>query len=163
MDEDYFIGNHEMENEHDQRLQELSENKRYVPVALCLETETEYHDTFRQIMLALFDLIRIPENLVNKIHDNRTMAFAELVAHLAFLRTIPAPPFNSIYNIYCFNQVITIKEQGFDQIPNKNSYPIKILFDVLDVRSIFYCWKALLFDKTVSLRLLILPIACGCE
>ena len=119
IDDGYF---HHEDNEHDQRIAELSENKRYVPVALCLETETEYHDSFRHIMLSLFDLIRIPENLVNKIHDNRTMAFAELIAHLAFLRTIPAPPFNSIYN----------------------------LFDVLDVRSIFYCWKALLFDKTVS-------------
>ena len=100
IDDGYF---HHEDNEHDQRIAELSENKRYVPVALCLETETEYHDSFRHIMLSLFDLIRIPENLVNKIHDNRTMAFAELIAHLAFLRTIPAPPFNSIYNIYCFN------------------------------------------------------------
>jgi hypothetical protein len=27
--------------------------------------------------------------------------------------------------------------------------PIKVLFDVLDVRSILQCWKALIFDKWV--------------
>jgi hypothetical protein len=27
---------------------------------MVLETETEYHDAFKQIMLALFDLIRVP-------------------------------------------------------------------------------------------------------
>jgi hypothetical protein len=46
--------------------------------------------------------------------DNRTMAFAELIAHLAFLKTIPAPPFNSIYNIHCLDKIFTIKESGFD-------------------------------------------------
>ena len=99
----------------------------------------------------MFEEIRVPENVVkNKIFENRRLAFAELVSHLAFLKTIPAPTFNSIYNLYLFNQVFTIKEQTLDQIPNKNSYAIKILFDVLDVKTIFYCWKALLFDKTVS-------------
>ena len=82
------------------------EKKRYVPVALCLETETEFHDVFKQIMLSLFDLIRIPEKYAEmKANQNRTISFAELVSHLAFLKTIPAPPFNCVYNIYCLNQV----------------------------------------------------------
>lgn len=120
-------------------------------MALCLETETEYHDVFRKILLALFDEVRVPENVLNnKIYDNRRLAFAELVAHIAFLKTIPAPPFNSNYNIYMFNKVFSIKEGTIDQLPNKNNYAVKILFDVLDVKSIFYCWKALLFDKSVS-------------
>lgn len=40
--------------------QELFQKKRYVPVAMVMETETEYHDFFKQLMLALFDLIRVP-------------------------------------------------------------------------------------------------------
>jgi len=40
--------------------EELYKKKRYVPVSLVLETETEYHDTFKQILLALFDMIRVP-------------------------------------------------------------------------------------------------------
>jgi len=55
-------------------------------------------------MLSLFDLIRVPDNLLhNRILDNRNLAFAELIAHLAFLKTIPAPPFNTIYNIHLMN------------------------------------------------------------
>ena len=45
-------------------------DKRYVPVALVLETETEYHDVFRQIMLALFDLIRVPCELFKISNSN---------------------------------------------------------------------------------------------
>ena len=89
--------------------------------------------------------------LNNQIFENRRLAFAELVAHIAFLRTIPAPPFNANYNIFMFNKVFSISEGTLDQLPNKNTYAIKILFDVLDVKSIFYCWKALLFDKSVIL------------
>lgn len=71
---------------------------------MCLETETEYHDVFRKILLALFDEIRVPENVVNnKVFENRRLAFAELVTHLVFLKTIPAPTFNSVYNIFLFN------------------------------------------------------------
>jgi hypothetical protein len=77
-------------------------------VALVLVTECEYHDTFRQIILALFDMLRVlPEkkSVGNKqkydevMIESRKVAFADLVAHIAFLKTIPAPPFNSIYHI----------------------------------------------------------------
>ncbi len=150
---------------------------------MVIETETEYHDMFKQIMLALFDLIRVPPDTCppaassqgtstddKKAHSQvaanlskNFIAFADLVANIAFLKTIPAPPFNSIYNIQMLpvikdNMVVpnalhtfTLKEDGFgDSLPNRSLTAIKVLFDVLDVRSIIYCWKALLFDKSVS-------------
>ena len=125
--------------------------KKYIPVAFCIETETEFHDVFREILLNLFEMIRVPE-VIQKTSPktNRLIAFAEFITHLAFLRTIPSPPFNTIYNINFLSQTLVIKENPFDQIPNKSGHAIKILLDVLDVRSIFYCWKALLFDKTVK-------------
>lgn len=97
--------------------EDLFNKKRYVPVALVIETETEYHDIFRQVLLALFDMIRVPPETLalkttgtagggdlkqqpnEKYIESRNIAFADLVAHIAFLKTIPAPPFNSIYNI----------------------------------------------------------------
>ena len=42
---------------------ELYKKKKYVPVALVLSTETEYHDFFRQILLAMFDMIRVPPEM----------------------------------------------------------------------------------------------------
>jgi hypothetical protein len=142
-------------------------------VAMILESETEYHDVFKQILLALFDLIRVPPEAYGsgiRVIENRNIAFADLIAHIAFLKTIPAPPFNTIYNIHMLPiiqqpgmppppptaqsgglHLFTIREGGFDDIPNRSLLPIKILFDVLDVRSIIYCWKALLFDKSLIL------------
>ncbi len=56
----------------DKSLNQLYKSKRYVPVAMCLETETEYHDIFRKILLALFESIRVPETLIsNRILENR--------------------------------------------------------------------------------------------
>ena len=99
--------------------------KKYIPVAFCIETETEFHDIFREILLTLFEMIRVPETLViNGISTqstNKLISYAELISHLAFLRTIPSPPFNTIYNISFLNQTIIIKENPFDTIPNKSS------------------------------------------
>jgi len=36
-----------------------------VPVALVLETLTEFHDFFREVLLALFDLIRVPPERIS--------------------------------------------------------------------------------------------------
>ncbi len=105
----------------------------------------------------------LPANSVKHI-ESRKIAFADLVAHLAFLKTIPAPPFNSIYHIHMLpviqgNNVapngtlhhFKFREYPFDEMPRRSMQPIKVLFDVLDVRSIMYCWKALLFDKSVRI------------
>jgi hypothetical protein len=76
----------------------LMSKKKYIPVAFCMETETEFHDVFKEILLALFEMIRVPETLLTgniAAHANKLISFAELITHLAFLRTIPAPPFNS--------------------------------------------------------------------
>ena len=42
---------------------ELYNQKRYVPVAFCLQTETEYHDMFREILISLFESIRVPKQV----------------------------------------------------------------------------------------------------
>lgn len=94
--------------------------KRYVPVAFCIDSATEHHDIFKQILIALYEMIRAPEDLMSRPYYNRIMAFAELISHIAFLKTLPAPPYNSIYNIHFLNQIFTIRETAFDQIPNKN-------------------------------------------
>mmetsp|Transcript_7350 Transcript_7350/g.6583 ORF Transcript_7350/g.6583 Transcript_7350/m.6583 type:complete len:92 (-) Transcript_7350:99-374(-) len=84
-------------------------------------------------------------------NTNKLIAYADMISHLAFLKTLPSPTFNTIYNLHFLNQTIVIKENAFDQIPHKSTQAIKILMDVLDVRSIFFCWKALLFDKSLVL------------
>jgi hypothetical protein len=39
----------------------------YVPVALVLSTEIENHDIFRDMLLELFELIRTPEAVTQKV------------------------------------------------------------------------------------------------
>ena len=79
----------------------------------------------------------------------RCMAFADLVAHVAFLRTVPAPVFNSEVNITFMDSVINLKENRFNVLPHKNQECIRILTECLDFQTILKCIKALIFDRTL--------------
>jgi hypothetical protein len=72
---------------------------------------------------------------------NYNMAFAELVTHLAFLRTVPAPVFNSEINLNLSLSglggeeavdIINLTENQFNVLPHKNQEAIKILIECLD-------------------------------
>ena len=90
-------------------------NKKYVPVAFVIESSTEHHDIFKHLLMALFQLIRKPEMIIaSGYKENKIIAYAELVAHVAFLKTVPAPPFNTVYNINFLGQTFVIKETPFD-------------------------------------------------
>ena len=77
------------------------------------------------------------------------MAFSELVANIAYLRTIPAPVFNSEINLSFMGTLINIRENSFTELPHKNSNSIKMLFDLFDFASIIKCVKALVFDYSM--------------
>lgn len=77
------------------------------------------------------------------------MAYADLITHIAFLRTIPAPVFNSEVNILFMNQTFNFKENMFNQLPHKNQECIDKLIDCLDFHTILLCIRALLFDRTL--------------
>ena len=116
-----------------------------------LQTEIENHDIFRTLLIEMFDSIREPEQYVLNQEDNRKLAFADMLAHLAYLKTIPCPSFNSKLRIHFYKKLVIINEQEFFTIPNRNTIAIETLFDILDVRSILYMWKAMLFDCSLIL------------
>lgn len=84
-----------------------------MPVALILCTEIENHDIFRYMLKEIFEAIRKPDPLLDKkagaksdstqtkekdlnvVRLNKHFAFADMLAHLAFLKTLPCPSFNT--------------------------------------------------------------------
>ena len=74
-----------------------------------------------------------------------------MLAHIAYLKTIPSPGFNTMHRIQLYNKPVKIDEQEIFTIPNRNTIALEILFDILDIRSILYMWKAMLFDCTLVL------------
>jgi hypothetical protein len=77
------------------------------------------------------------------------MAYSELIQHIALLRTIPAPVFNSEINLHFNDILINLKENSFNELPHKNQYAIRTLMEVLDFKTILTMLKAMLFDKTL--------------
>ena len=77
------------------------------------------------------------------------MTFAEMISHIAYLRTIPAPTFNSQITIKFMDNYINLRENRFNMLPHKNNDAIRVLIDCLDFRTILLCWKALIFEKTL--------------
>ena len=123
----------------------------YVPMCFIIQTECEFHDIFREILVLLFESIRKPKkfSINNNSADNKTLAYADFIAHLAFLKTIPVPTFNTMYNIEFLGKTLKLNEGVFNDVPNKNKTPIEVLFEVLDVKTILECWKAVLFEYTL--------------
>ena len=103
------------------------------------------------MLVELFDSIRDYEKVTDNNHQDEKVAFADFLAHIAFLSTIPCPDFNTVFNIEFMGKTLILKENPFHQIPDKNQTALRVMFDILDVRTIMYCWKALLFDTSLIL------------
>lgn len=116
-----------------------------------ITTEIENHDIFRDILLQMFNSITEPASVTASQDNDKTLAFAEMLAHIAYLKTIPSPGFNTMHRIQLYNKPVKIDEQEIFTIPNRNTIALEILFDILDIRSILYMWKAMLFDCTLVL------------
>ena len=104
--------------------------------------------------MSLFESIRSPLELNTPSRDpqkDRLCAFADFLSHVAFLATIPCPTFNTRYYVEFLNKSFKFEEPNYNEIPDKNQVAIRVLFSMLDVRSILYCWKAILFDCTLVL------------
>lgn len=102
-------------------------------------------------MLSLFESMRRPKAVKKDEQQDSQLAYADFLCHLAFLASIPCPSFNTRYHIEFFGKTLTFFEPNYDEVPDKNKLAIRMLFDMLDVRTIIYCWKALLFDHTLVL------------
>ena len=126
-------------------------NRTWVPVSIVIQTECEHHDIFREILISLFELIRVPRKIPNNENmvEHKFLAYAEFIAHIAYLKTIPCPSFNTRFNIEFLGKTLIVNEQMFHKVPNKSQVSIQVLFDILDVTTILNCWKALLFDYTL--------------
>lgn len=68
----------------------------------------------------MFDSIREPEQITSCPEDNKKLAFADMLAHIAYLKTIPCPSFNSKHRIHFYKKLVIIDEQEFFTIPNRN-------------------------------------------
>jgi hypothetical protein len=118
---------------------------------MVISTQVENHDIFRDILLELYESIRAPENTTNKVLQDKKLAFADLLAHVAYLRTLPSPSINTKMLIEFRSKTLIVEEQSLYSIPHRNSIAISTLFEILDLRSILYMWKAMLFDMSLVL------------
>lgn len=130
-----------------------------------IESKVEFHDALKFILIKIYESLKNPIQLGEEIINgwnfksdeeqkcipdaSMCMTFAEIIANIAFLRTIPAPVFNSSVNIEFMEMKINLKENHFSEIPHKSSHAIKVLIECIDFQSILTCLKALIFDKTL--------------
>jgi len=75
-----------------------------------MQTEIENHDIFRDMLLELFESIREPEAITNHSLQDKILAFADFLTHLAYLKTIPCPSLNAASNIEFFKKTVIINE-----------------------------------------------------
>lgn len=128
-------------------------------------TKVEFHDAFKLILQIIYEKLRSPVKYsqmvdqkfkeskyfdkVNLPEIKNLMGFSETIAHLSFLRTIPAPVFNSEVTIQFMGTIVNLKENSFGELPHKNQNSIKILLECLDFKTILTCLRGLIFDYTL--------------
>jgi len=121
---------------------------------MVISTEIENHDVFRHILTELFDSIREDSKDCKSEQESarvKMMAFADMLAHVAYLKSIPSPAFNSRHQICFYRKLVIIDEQEYFKVPNRSTIAIETIFDILDIKTILYMWKAMLFDCTLVL------------
>lgn len=94
----------------------------------------------------MFESIRKPESITSNTLQDKILSFADMLTHIAYLKTVPCPSFNAAANIEFYKKTILLEEFNYYSIPNRNTIAIATLFEILDVRSILYMWKAMIFD-----------------
>lgn len=99
----------------------------------------------------MFESIRTPETITNKVLQDKKLAFADLLTHIAYLKTLPSPSINSKILIEFHKKTLILEEQPLYSIPHRNSIAIETLFETLDVKTILYMWKAMIFDHSLIL------------
>lgn len=77
-------------------------------------------------MLQLFESIRKPadgkdnKGIKMSLEARRKISWADFLAHIAWLKTIPCPTFNTTFKIEFFNKTLVINEGPFYMIPDSN-------------------------------------------
>ena len=79
------------------------------------------------------------------------MAFADFLTYVAYLKTLPCPVINCRILIEFHQKTLILDEGPLFTIPHRNSIAIETLFEILDVRTILYMWKAIIFDHSLIL------------
>ena len=85
-----------------------------------IKTEIEHHDVFKEVLVSLFESVRKTDNVTNNGMQDQKVRFADFLAHIAFLSTIPCPDFNTVFNIEFLGKTLVLKELPFHHIPDKN-------------------------------------------
>lgn len=78
-----------------------------------MSSELEHHDIFKEILVTLYESIQQHPDKNDESWDSiksMQIAFADLLAHIALLKTIPSPCFDTKYNIEFMGKTLVLEE-----------------------------------------------------
>lgn len=63
------------------------------------------------MLLEMFESIRSPVPVTRNALQDKFLAFADMLTHLAYLKTIPCPSFNTAANVEFYKKTILLDER----------------------------------------------------
>ena len=72
-----------------------STTNRYVPVCLCIKTESEYHDIYRPLLLEIYETLNQESSSFSSEIHSRLYRFSDIIVKLAYINTVLPPVINT--------------------------------------------------------------------
>jgi DENN (AEX-3) domain len=117
---------------------------KYLPVTICILTETEYVDVFRQILQSLYLITDKKPNNINKF-----IASVEFFKTAFFLANEPiVPPRFFNLNIKIADDFIKLPVETSSKL-SVNSTSLAFLIDLIDLKYIITVWEGVVFNYPI--------------
>lgn len=122
----------------------------YVPIALCLVTNSRYIDVFRDILMTLNSFLESIKNTNIKV--NSIVASVEFMRTACFLlNDLVIPPYDIEFIAKIGGCDISIPVEVSSGLLHTEKC-IAVLLDLIDIRNIIELWECLLLNKHAFLR-----------
>ncbi|OMJ69290.1 hypothetical protein SteCoe_33011 [Stentor coeruleus] len=122
----------------------------YVPIALCLVTNSRYIDVFREILMTLNSFLEGIKS--TRIKVNSIVASVEFMrAACLLLNDLVIPPYDIELNVKIGDCDISIPVEVSSGLLHTEKC-IAVLLDLIDIRNIIELWECLLLNKHAFIR-----------
>ncbi len=121
----------------------------FVPLALCIKTKNQSHESAEQLLLALLSLLQTDTNSYRNNVQNLIYSYSEFVSHAMLLTHMVGPPPMTQYVIQVGKSEVLFSEGLIGELPCDGDVSAAQLFSLVDPDFVILMWTAMLLDIRV--------------
>ncbi len=121
----------------------------FVPLAVCVKTKNQNHESAEQLLTALLSLLSTESNNYKLNIQNLIYSYSEFVSHAMLLTHMISPPPMTQYSLWVGPNEVQFSEGLIGELPGEGDTSVAQLFSIVDADFIIPLWTAMLLDIRV--------------